>query len=355
MTATLQLRSKISTRALCAQPGLAASTLRRWRRRAAQGVPLLQRPGPKKPGPLPMDEVHREIEALLHAPRRSRGTGALYRRFGGALSRRDLGRWVQQQRQWSHRAQRHRYQSIRWNKPNVAWAIDATEYGKDHQGRPLFLVVTTDLATRYTFDPLVTLAPAGEAIAAHLRALFGRHGQPLLLKRDNGSIFKNQAVDRLLAAEAVIPLDSPPYYPRYNGGIEKAIRELKVSLHRCLPQTPPSRQPPALTPFVHAAAHLRNGARRRSLGGATAAQTYQGLPPARFTVQERHATFLWIKRRSAAILADVHLPNRHDAATAWRTAVRHWLQSQRLITIHPKQPTQINQPMLPHFHLSLCS
>ena len=87
----------------------------------------------------------------------------------------------------------------------------------------------------------------------------------------------------------------------------------------------------------------------------TAAQTYHGLPPARFTKRERHTTFVWIKSRSAAILAKVPHPNRHDAATAWRTATRQWLQTRRLITIHPKKTTHNHQPVLPHFHLSSCS
>jgi len=269
------------------------------------------------------------------------------------ISRRDLGQWVQKQRQATNSAQRAAWQSIRWHQPNLAWAIDATEYGKDRHGQRLFLIVIIDLATRYTFESLVTLDPSGAAIAAHLHALFRRHGRPLLLKRDNGSLFNCEPIDQLLADEAVIPLNSPAYYPRYNGGIEKGIRELKASLRRCLPQAPDCWQPDALTPFVHAAAHLRNCARRRSLGRATAAQTYLSLPPARFTKRQRHDTFVWIKHRSAAILANIQLPNRHDAATAWRTATRHWLQSRRLITVHPKKQT--HQPVLPHFHLSLCS
>jgi transposase InsO family protein len=98
------------------------------------------------------------------------------------------------------------------------------------------LIVVVDLASRFIFAPLVTLDPNGEEVAAHLRTVFARHGKPLFLKRDNGSIFNNQHVDQLLAAEAVIPLNSPPYHPRYNGGIEKAIRELSRPQGDRLPQ-----------------------------------------------------------------------------------------------------------------------
>jgi hypothetical protein len=58
------------------------------------------------------------------------------------------------------------------------------------------------------------------ASVGNLRAHFRRHGRPLLLKRDNGSLFNCGPIDQLLSDEAVIPFNSPAYYPRYNGGIE---------------------------------------------------------------------------------------------------------------------------------------
>ena len=126
-------------------------------------------------------------------------------------------------------------------------------------------------------------------------------------------------------------------------------------LHRCLPLLPIAWERDAITPIVHAAAHLCNCARRRSLRGATAVLTCHGLPPARFIPRQRHATFLWMKERSADILARVPLPSRHDTATAWRTSVRQWLQSRKLITIHTNPPTQNNQPVLPYSNPLSCS
>jgi hypothetical protein len=342
MTAKLQLHPALRTRALCARLALPCSTLRRWRARSAQNRPLITPPGPKKLGPLPFEEVRRGVEGLLHGQERSRGSGALYHRYREVISRRRLGQWIGQQRQSIIQIRRHNYRSIRWKEPNLAWAIDATEYGKDQHGHRLFLIVTIDLASRYTFRPLVTLNPSSQEVAEYLRSLFVRHGPPLFLKRDNGSIFNHQILDQLLAQQAVIPLNSPTYYPRYNGGIEKSIRELKASLHCFLPQPPAAWKPAAIADFATAAAHLRNCAPRRCLRRCTAAQTYHPQPISRFTKRQRHATFLWIKRRCAGILASVHLPNRHHARAAWRSASQLWLQRHNLITIHLKQTIHIN-------------
>ena len=36
--------------------------------------------------------------------------------------------------------------------------------------------------------------------------------------------------DELLACFGVLPLNNPPYYPRYNGAKEKSIQDLKTAL-----------------------------------------------------------------------------------------------------------------------------
>jgi hypothetical protein len=70
---------------------------------------------------------------------------------------------------------------------------------------------------------------AGGSIAAHLEKLFREHGAPLFLKRDNGSPFNCHEVDAVLARFGVLPLNNPPYYPRYNGAEEKGIRDFKAA------------------------------------------------------------------------------------------------------------------------------
>ena len=43
-------------------------------------------------------------------------------------------------------------------------------------------------------------------------------------------MLSGEAVDEVLARYLVMPLNSPPHYPPYNGGMECAVRELKTPL-----------------------------------------------------------------------------------------------------------------------------
>ena len=84
-------------------------------------------------------------------------------------------------------------------------------------------------------------AAAADRRASHRRRrggpldeLFTQFGPPLVLKRDNGSNLNSAAVNAVLSRWLVIPLNSPPHYPPYNGGIERSQRELKDTLRPCL-------------------------------------------------------------------------------------------------------------------------
>ena len=280
MIQTIQSRSRLNTRQLCDRLEMSHGTLLRWRRRSRNGEPLLARPGPKKLGPLPLDQVRRDIQELVHRSKRSAGSGALQAKYTDSISRRDLNQLIINHRRAHNQALRQNFKRITWKEPNLCWAIDATEYGADQMGRKLFIVVATDLCSRHHFEPLPTLSPEGEDVTRHLENLFRRHGRPLLLKRDNGSPFNNASLDALLARSCVIPLNSPVRYPRYNGGIEKAIREFKESLDRCLGPLPQSWDLSVVARSTAAAAHLRNCLPRRILEGRSAAEVYPASNPA---------------------------------------------------------------------------
>jgi hypothetical protein len=71
-------------------------------------------------------------------------------------------------------------------------------------------------------------------------------GPPLVLKSDNGSAFASQEVQLLLDRNSVIPLFSPPYWPRYNGGVWLNFW-LAVEPKLCLTHLP--SDPFAVTPI----------------------------------------------------------------------------------------------------------
>lgn len=349
MSHSIKQSTSLSGRQVCTRLALPYSTWLRWQGRARNGQPLLARPGPKKMGPLPFEKLREEVEQLRHGPQRTRGTTRLYQEYKKAISRRDLAGIIRKERESHNDKRRRNWKRITWKEPNLAWGIDATEYGRDRLGRKLFLVATQDLASRYGFEPLLTLDPAGDAVADHLNRLFARHGQPLFLKRDNGGIFNHHLVNQLLAERCVIPLNSPPYYAPYNGAIEKGIGELKQTLSKCLPASPDAWQPGTIAPYVTAVIHLRNSRPRRSLGGHSATEAYHHQARSRFGKRKRHTIFEWIKRRSNATIQKMEKIDHRNINAAWRHAVESWLRCQGLITL------SINGKVLPHLPLTLTS
>ncbi|HXX24488.1 MAG TPA: hypothetical protein VEO19_15180, partial [Terriglobia bacterium] len=214
---------------LCASLGLSYATFRRWQHRLEHGQPAFRKPGPRKVAPLNLEELHIAVCHLPHGRQRSRGVNRLYRQHQDQISRRDLEaltRTVRRELAHQHQAElRH----ITWQVPGLVWSLDDAELVRfvDHK---LYLHQVQDLASRYKFTPWVGEQVLGETVAVHLEQLFLLHGPPLVLKRDNGSNLNQQAVDEVLARYLVMPLNSPPHYPPYNGGMECAVRELKTPL-----------------------------------------------------------------------------------------------------------------------------
>lgn len=342
MSRQLQDKSAVSTRQLCHRLQLPYQSLQRWRKRARQGRPLLQKPGPKKVGALPLVQLQEEIAALPHRIKRTPGSGRLHARYRQQISRRAYRKMIAAERRAKTQRHRHRMIRVTWKEPNLAWAIDATEIGRDEMGRKLHLIVVKDLASRHLFEPLVTLQPSGEEVACYLEKLFLLHGPPLVLKRDNGSIFICQEVDAILGEHCVIPLNSPAYYPPYNGGIEKGIRELKESLAGCLPPTTPAWEIEGLTALVRAVTHLCNTRPRRGLSGRSAAETYHHQPRTHFGRRARHTIFEWIRTHAKATMSHMPKADRRCVRAAWRHAVETWLRCQGLISL------STDNQVLPH-------
>jgi transposase InsO family protein len=340
----LQKETQTSTREVSRAVGLGYRTLLRWRKRVSAGKPALTPAGPKKTGPLPLGEVGREIEALRHGPKRSHGVCALQARYSQTISRRAVAGMVAKVRTRQNDERRLVSKRVTWKEPNLAWAIDGTEIGKDEQKTPLHIHAVRDLCTKYDFEPLVATESKGEAVALHLEHLFEKHGPPLFLKRDNGTPFYNEAVDHVLADHGVIPLNSPGYYPKYNGAIEKGIREMKEALGECL--APAVRwQPNQILPYILAVHHALNCKPRRILQGHTACEAYQHQPRHRYSLRQRLATFGWIRVHANDRIQQLEKIDRRSLNAAWRHAAESWLRCQGLITV------SINKKVLPNFPL----
>ena len=119
----------------------------------------------------------------------------------------------------------------------------------------------------------------GETVALHLEQLFEQHSPPLVLKRDNGSNLNHQEVDEVLRRYLVIPLNSPPQYPPYNGGMEHAVRELKTPLvEKILHHGSIAESPVEL--WAEVLAHDLNHRSRPCLHGQVACQVFHSAKSA---------------------------------------------------------------------------
>jgi len=321
----------LSYRTLCAQEGLGYASLMRWKERVARGVTIMERPGPKKVQPLDLEALREEIRLLRHGRKRSAGTGELYRRQRDRISHRDLEGLVAEERQRKHQERNRIYHEVIWKVPRLVWAMDDTEYHPDPDYPKAYLHNVQDLGSRYKFEPLVGLALAnGEAVAAHLAELFDAHGAPLFLKRDNGKNLNHTLVDQLLQAYLVIPLNSPCYYPQYNGGIEVAQREIKERL---------SQRPQLPSAFLAIQAELDiqalNHRPRPCLGHRSACQLFSAGKDlvCMFDRRKRREVYEWIRQKTLDLIAKEGY--KDDAA--WRLAVETWLLDNGFIAVRKQR------------------
>ena len=191
-----------------------------------------------------------------------------------------------------------------------------------------------DLASRYKFPPWVGARILGATVAQRLEALFRQYGPPLVLKRDNGGNLNQQAVDEVLARHLVMPLNSPPHYPPYNGGMEHAVGELKGPLVAQLRASGPI-SPAEVQKRAELLAHELNHRPRPSLQGAVACRVFQdaraALKP--YTLRKRREVFEAINDLTQMLLQAQGVCTQRQADTVRRLAVETWLQSNGVITI----------------------
>jgi putative transposase len=121
---------------------------------------------------------------------------------------------------------------LHWTTPGTVWAMDFTAAPAEIDGKYPYLFAVRDLASgrQLLWQPV-----AGEAAPVtryYLALLFALHGAPLVVKSDNGSAFRDEGVQALVASAGAVLLYSPPRTPRYNGAIEASIGALKKRTER---------------------------------------------------------------------------------------------------------------------------
>jgi len=315
------------------------STVLRWKARQKAGSILIEKAGPKKKSSWDAQTLRTKIQQLDHGPRRTAGTTALYEQLSDAISRRRFQELVAEERQ--HRL--NDMKRIHWLVPGTAWSIDTTEYGPEKTK----ITPLRDLASKYQLPtPLVEPREEGVKIAVYLDRMFKKEGAPMFLKRDLGSPLNCQAVDEVLERHSVLPLNSPPGYPRYNGSMERNMRDL----HDALDERRWRNFRVPMSVEVELATHQLNHRRLRSLGQQTPCQVYHD-PARRMRLHgaSRQKIFREVFEQFWQYLQCMPDRNHHTTKAAWRLVVETWLRRQGWITVSEKPKTNVSTNSNPFF------
>jgi hypothetical protein len=328
-----------SCRRLLAAAGLPRSSFLRWQQHIRKGLAAIRTGSAhdiqalEKRSPRTAVAIRRKIATLSHGRHRSRGAPALFLEVRAWLSRRSFQILVRERRQETWREQREAFTRISWSRPAAVWAMDPGQQA----GRQWNLV--SDLASRFRFDLFAAAMLPARAIAGQLAELFARHGAPLVLKRDNGSNLAGEEVDEVLDTYGVIALNSPPYYPAYNGAIEYAQRELKARVGQL------TSQGMELDEALIESPSLLNAKPRPCLDDRSAAEVfYTGRDDfqQQFTLTRRKEIRDLIQDEANCICARMERCGHPTQGAVRRRVVEQWLEENGLMTVH--QPLIV----LPH-------
>lgn len=337
-------RIKASFLKVCETLKLSYSSVMRWKRRAEKDEPVIGKSGPKKVCPPDMSVVMEQIKGLKHCKKRTRGTGALYHIHKESLARREVANLVNKVRTEVIRGRGERRRRIRWHVPGLTWAIDGAELPSMGSQGKVYFHLARDLASQFKFNPLSGRRFAlGIEIAGYLRGLFEEYGPPLILKRDNHGVLNAEKVNDVLEDYMVIPLNSPGYYPMYNGAVEHDQGEFKREIAGEMAGG-------LWSPRDNIAARLKNAVNdlnhrpRRNLGGRNSCRVFfERKGDVRFDKRQRYEIMVWLTECTSLIINELEDESDRAKKAAWRAAVEYWLSINRYITV------SINRKVLPYF------
>lgn len=329
-----------SLRFACKCIGTARSSLYRWKKREAQGAPLVLKPGPSKHKQASWPALVEEAQELNHCSRRTHGTIAFYEAHKEAFSRREISELIRSVRDEQKKTHNENLAELEWKRSGVVWAIDDTWC--ESSG-----VVThiRDLRSGLAMGSAFASTPNASQVANLLRKAMREHGRPLVLKSDMGSNFHNAEVGEVLDQNGVLYLPSPPYTPEYNGALESHNRWLKEAVSKYRPGNFEELQ----TALYWSMATINHRPVRR-LSGETPFDTYHDLTD-RVTLSMRERRKIQIELHDTAlyILKKVENPTNSIIKAIWRFVVSRWLEENDYLKIHrPKKVSPNNFELWSH-------
>jgi len=297
-----------------------------------RGERLCQVPGPEAMSCEREGELRARLAGLEHGRRRTAGTGAVYAQWRGQVSRRQFRRLVEEAREEDRRQEERRRVWVEWRSPGLVWAMDDLAL----TGAGVMWHQVQDLGSRYKLEPAVACRRrgvlGGDEVARHLERLFGAWGAPLVLKRDNGSNLNHHEVDAVLEAHGVLALNSPPRYPRYNGGIEAGVREIRATVETLLAGLGAE----AVAGLSGEVAALLNRRARPCLRGQTSEIVFglAGAAAASYGMGDRKEVRGYVEALAEELLGRLEGDGPRARQWAWRRAIETWLQARGVIAVH---------------------
>jgi hypothetical protein len=305
-------------------------TFMRWNRRYECGSELVSVPGPKKIERLELDALKGDVFRLGFGPKRTSGTGELHRKYHDQISRRALDEMISEARRQVLDEKRESMRRITWHTPRSVWGMDVTEARV--KGGTVFVNLLQDMSSKCKLHSIADYEePCGDEVAGQLETAFSKNGPPLFLKRDNGGNLNHAAVNDVLERHMVIPFNSPAYYPKYNGSVEKANGEMKTEESFKLVMELEAYKGNELPLFTDNVLSCLNHKERRSLGGKCSCLIFFGSEKLNVTRRDRKEIYEWIVNRKLEIQEKLGQGIKDEKAT--RLAIETWLLLNGHITV----------------------
>jgi hypothetical protein len=305
-------------------------TFMRWNGRYESGAELVSVPGPKKIERLELDALKRDVFRLDFGPKRTSGTGSLYRKYHDQISRRNLDMMISEARRESIDERLESMKRITWEIPRSVWSMDVTE--AKVKGGTAFVNLLQDMSSKCKLHSIAGYEePCGEEVAGQLEHAFRKNGPPLFLKRDNGGNLNHAAVQDVLERHMVIPFNSPPYYPKFNGSIENANCELKKEESFALVRELEAYNGNELSLYTDNVLNCLNHKKRGILKGKCSCLSFFGSEKLNVTRRDRKEIYEWIIERKLEIKEELGQCINDEKAI--RLAIETWLLINGHITV----------------------
>ena len=116
-----------------------------------------------------------------------------------------------------------------WQWPDHPWSRVHIDYAGPIKNRHLLVVV--DSYSKWLDAAIVPSANSANTIQS-LRTMFSTHGLPDVIMSDNGAPFVSAEFKEFLAKNGIRHTTTPPYHPKSNGQVERAVQTLKKALKK---------------------------------------------------------------------------------------------------------------------------